>query len=100
MSAQTFVLLVACASALLAVWLYVRFERRAPGDLVRGIVHLTVAFGAMWLGVPALRLAIANGIDPGLALVGIVLPALTYVLLATLWMLRLVQQMLPGIGRR
>ena len=100
MTAPTFLLVVVCGAAFLAVWLYVRLEARAPDEMARGLAHCLASFGMAWLAVPALRYAVGSGMDPGAAVLTIVLPAFTYVLLASLWMLRLVQQLLPGIGRR
>ncbi len=87
MSVQLFVAALATGGAVLALWVHVRFPDLAPSRLPWTLVHLLAAVLVLYL-VP----------DPGSSVAGAfaaaflgVLPGLTYVFLASIWMLRLVQ---------
>jgi hypothetical protein len=81
------------AAAVLAIWVYVRLGERAPTALSRIILHAIVALVAL----RGARVAVAEGVHPGelaqsiLVLFGILLPALVYVFVASLWVLRTIQ---------
>ena len=83
MSNGTFVLAFAGGAGLLAVWIHARFPGLAPERLGRTLLHAAVAFTLLQLGP---GLAGSAALIAGLFLV--VLPALVYALLSTIWMLK------------
>jgi hypothetical protein len=77
-----------------------RFPKLAPADWRRVFAHLLVS--ALIIQFPMLngmQLLLAN--DGGswfaLAAVGIALPAIAYLFLSSIWVLRLAQRLLPGV---
>jgi hypothetical protein len=102
MTTTTFVLALALGAALLALWCWQRLPGFAPARVRGALVHVGAALVMMNLGVPAgLVLAFESGTTPGLLMgvLGLALPPLTYVFLATLWALRVAQNTMPGLGR-
>jgi hypothetical protein len=83
MSNGTFLLVFTTGAALLAMWLHVRLPSLAPDRFGRAIVHAAAAFvllrAAAGLGGSLTALA---------AVLFLVLPALVYALLCTIWVLR------------
>lgn len=91
MSNGLFVLAVAVGAALLAVWIEVRFPSFGPERFGGTMLHSGIAFVMLKLSV--------NGADITLSTtLLLLLPALVYALLCTLWMLRLTQTAL-GLSR-
>jgi hypothetical protein len=94
MSNGVFVLALTVGAGLLAMWLHARFPALAPERMGRAIVHAACAF-------VLLKLAAAVGagsLTVFAAIFLLVLPALVYALLCTLWVLRCAQAAL-GISR-
>ncbi len=93
MSNSTFVLALAAGAALLALWIHVRFPALAPERLPRAVAHLVLAF---------VLLQLAPGLGGSLAMVVglflVVLPALTYAMLCSLWLIQHAQAAL-GLSR-
>ena len=94
MSNEVFVLAVALGAALLAAWTYARFPSWAPEKLGRIVLHVAIAFVILQLvpgvaGSPAAAFA---------TIFLLLLPALVYALLSTLWVLKFAQQAL-GMSR-
>lgn len=88
MSVQLFVAALASGAALLALWFHVRFPALAPASAARTAVHLALAGVVLFFFVPE-----ADG-SPAAAFSAaflVVLPALVYAFLASIWMLRLLQ---------
>jgi hypothetical protein len=78
-------------AALLALWTFTRFPRLEPKTWGVLGAHLVVSNAAV-LAIPtALRL-----LPLDVAIIGAILPVLTYVLLAALWMMRMLQLALAG----
>jgi hypothetical protein len=78
-------------AALLALWTFTRFPRLEPKRWGVMGAHL-VASNAAVLAIPtALGL-----LSVDVAVVAVILPVLTYVLLAALWMMRMLQLALAG----
>ncbi len=94
MSNGTFVLALTVGAGLLALWIHVRFPALAPERLPRTLAHVLVAFGLL-LAVPGVGSS-ATAVLAALFL--LVLPALVYALLCSIWMLRLFQTAL-GLPR-
>ncbi len=87
MSNSAFVFVLAVGSALLALWVHARFPKLAPEHVGKTLLHTGVAFAL-------LRLMPGGVESPAIAFVTIVLlvvPALSYALLCSIWMLRHVQ---------
>lgn len=84
MSNGTFVLALSLGAGLLAVWIHARFPGLAPERLGRTLGHAVIAFLLLQL-VPGLE-GSAAAILAGLFL--LVLPALVYALLCSVWMLQ------------
>lgn len=102
MTTTTFVLALALGAAMLALWCVQRLPGFAPAGLRGALGHVGAAMVVMNLAVPVgLVLAVESGSTLGLLLgvLGVALPPLTYVFLATLWALRVAQNSLPGFGR-
>lgn len=94
MSNEVFVLAVAVGAALLAAWTYARFPSWAPERLGRTVLHVVIAF-------VLLQLAPGIASSPAAAFASIfllLLPALVYAFLCTLWLLKFAQQAL-GMSR-
>jgi len=82
MSSSTFILALAAGAALLALWIHIRFPSLAPGRLGWTVGHCVAAFVLLQLG--------SGFVGSTPALVGVflfVLPALTYALLCSIWMI-------------
>lgn len=94
MTPHTLVLLVAVGMALNALWLHVRFPSLAPETLRAAILHMIAALVSLELVSVAFRLGGASDEQMMVALVGVAFPALIYVFLASLWMIRLFHGMM------
>ena len=94
MGAPTFVSLVFVAAAALAIWVDVRLGGRGPSALSHIILN---ALGAMLVLEVAKRVVVAadGPTVTMLVLLGIFLPALIYVFLASLWVLKMVRSAMP-----
>ncbi len=93
-SRQLFLVALVVASALLAVWVSVRVPRVTPQTLGGTLVHVLVGMLAVNTLVPgamAPLLASDSLLALEVAVVGVALPGFTYVLLASLWLLRVCQ---------
>ena len=87
MSSNAFVFVLSIGCALLALWVYVRFPKITPEHVGKTLIHAGIAFAL-------LRLMPGTVESPVLALITIVVlvvPALSYALLCSIWMLRHVQ---------
>lgn len=94
-----FVLCLALGAGVLALWLDVRFPRRVDRSWKVVFCHLIAAGLVIHLLMPeAGEIVRDSGTAASypLAAVGVALPSLTYLFLASLWVLKLAQRMLPG----
>jgi hypothetical protein len=87
---------VAAGAAAIAVWIDFRLRRFAPEAPVRVFLHFAVSYALGWAIGPLMAEAVSRGLAPGAALLTCALPTLVYMLLATLWLLRLAQSVLHG----
>jgi hypothetical protein len=97
-TASVFLIELLLGATALAFWLYIRFPRLTPGGSRAAIVHLILSAAAAHLLLPSL-LDLVGPIDSRLsavAVLAIALPALTYLMLASLWLLNLARQLLGG----
>lgn len=101
MSTHGFVPALAIGGALLALWVEVRFPKLAPSGLGQIFVNIVAAVLCMRV---AAELVILTAEQPAwplrfAAVFVLALPALTYVFLSSIWVLRLVQSSLSGSMR-
>lgn len=92
MGRDTFLLLFFLGTATLAVWVVLCVPRLAPQSIRAAAAHIAVA---LLIGVvlePAMRLVPGEPAPLSVlaALFGIALPAMTYMLLSGLWLLKLI----------
>lgn len=89
---------ISVGGALLALWSYIRWPQAAPKTFRTALLHGIMAFGGLQLGATGLGVAVDTSAQAAaLAVVAVVVPALTYAFLAALWMLRLFAGSLKGI---
>jgi hypothetical protein len=90
MTRETFLLVFVLGSAALAVWVVFCLPRLAPQSLRAAGGHLVAALAVGYALAPALRLVPGQPakISVLVALFAIALPALTYMLLAGLWLMK------------
>ena len=87
MSSSAFAIVLSIGSALLALWIHVRFPKFAPEHVGKTLLHTGIAFALLRLSPGVVE-------SPTMALITIVVlvvPALIYALLCSIWMLRHVQ---------
>lgn len=91
------VLVVTVGGSLLALWLYVRLGERRPRSMKWAIVHAVIALAALSSTPFVMVQLLGKGMSHDQALVallGIVLPAITYTFLATLYVFEHLQRRL------
>lgn len=91
------VLLVTIGGSLLALWLYVRLGGRKPRSLKGAIVHCVIALAALSAAPILMAQILGRGMSHDEALFGllfIVLPAITYTFLASLYLFEHLQRRL------
>jgi hypothetical protein len=94
MSKDVFLLCFLVGSALLAAWVAVRFPRLGPASLTWAFFHIGLTFGVGLVLGPGMALVAGDG-RVLLALFAVGLPAVTYMFLAGIWLLRVTQSSLP-----
>ena len=95
MNSTALVLVYALGAGVLAMWVEARFGRFTPESLKARFFHLALALAFVQLTVPVLRLVIGDGESVSHALFGLVyvlLPALVYSCLTSIWLLKLVAE--------
>lgn len=97
MASHGFILALFFGAALLALWCDVRLGERGPTALSRIVLHAIIALLLLRVARVAVDVAVGPGelVQNMLVLFGVFLPALVYVLLASIWVLRLVRNVLP-----
>jgi hypothetical protein len=98
-SVPAFVLCLALGAGALALWVDVRFPGRVNRSWKIVFCHLIAAGLIIHLVMPEAGTVVRDSGTAAsypLAAVGVALPALTYLFLASLWVLKLAQQLLPG----
>jgi hypothetical protein len=87
MSNSLFVFMLSIGSALLALWIHVRFPKLAPEHVGKTLLHTGIAFALLRL-MPGM---IESPVIALITIIVLVVPALSYALLCSIWMLRHVQ---------
>jgi hypothetical protein len=95
MSIGVFLLCLGLGAGAIAIWTYVRLGsgRLAPANIRAALIHVGVSLVVGQLLVPPL-VAVISGESVPLTLIavfGIAFPALVYCLLASLWIIRILQ---------
>ncbi len=85
---------IGVGSAVLALWVHMRFPKLAPEEYRIAIFHLLGAHIVARSIVPG-GMTLFTG-QPLVAVFAVALPGLVYVFLAWLWLIRLAQQSLGG----
>ncbi len=99
MGRESFLLLFVLGSGVLAIWVALRLPSLAPKTYRATVVHLVAAFVVGGLLSPALRIVpgLPSELSVLVAVFAIGLPAITYMLLVGLWLVRLgATQAFPG----
>jgi hypothetical protein len=89
-------------AAALALWVYVRVADRAPSAWRMIIVHLALSVVFSYTLVPTIVAALGDtGSVPAgvVAVVGVALPAVAYMFLASLWLLAVLGRLLGQHAR-
>jgi hypothetical protein len=87
-----FSVLFLSAAVAVAIWIVVRFPERTPTEFRRALIHFGVSMVGMYVISPFLQHDLASMSEPFqlyLSLFGVLLPALIYRFVATIWLLRL-----------
>ena len=102
MTLGAFIIALTIGAALLALWTAVRFPEAAPETLRGAMVQVAIALAAGWLLVPpgmALAIGWSATAGPLLAVFLFAVPGLVYVFLASLWVMRALQELLASVRR-
>ena len=94
MDRQYFAVALFAGAALLATWCYLRFEGRGPRSISAVVLHALVAFVALRVAGQVLGFTTAPA-ETVLAMLAVMLPALVYVFLASLWVLTMLRSAMP-----
>jgi hypothetical protein len=90
-------LAIVSASALLALWSYLRWPKAAPSKFGDAVLRVIAAFALLQVGTFALD--VADGASTAaavLAVVGAVAPVLAFMFLASLWIMKLFAEQIRG----
>jgi hypothetical protein len=88
---------LAVGAALLALWCHVRWPGAAPGSLGGAGLRVLLGFALLQVGVAVLERAVDASTGLALlAVLGVILPVLTFAFLASLWVLKLFADALKG----
>ena len=94
MAPPLFALLLFVAAAALALWLDVRLGEKGPNSLSKILLH--AVGGMLLLRAASQMVGAADGPAPlTIVLFAILLPALVYVFLTSLWMLKMLRGAMP-----
>jgi hypothetical protein len=102
MSLGAFIVVMTLGAAALALWAGARFPRMGPETLAGALVQVAIALAAGWFLVPAGMSSVVRWDETVGPLIGVLLfalPALTYLFLASLWAMRVLQQMMSRARR-
>ncbi len=88
MSSSAFVFILSVGCGLLALWVHARFPKLAPEHVGKTLLHTGLAFALLRLSPGMVESPVDGRSSRSLVLV---VPALSYALLCSIWMLRHVQ---------
>ena len=87
-------ILIALGAGAIALWADVRLSRFTPKDLRQALMHVGASIVIAQLAVPLLMktmLAAESPVAVLVAIFGVAFPALTYCLLASIWIIKILQ---------
>ena len=88
---------ISLGAALLALWSYIRWPGAAPASFRGAVVRVLLAFALLQVGaVPLGSAAGASAVLRVLAVIGVIVPLLTFAFLTALWIMRLFADRLRG----
>jgi hypothetical protein len=93
-SLGVFALLFVGGASMIAIWFRTRLASRSPETLRGALLHSGLALVVCQLISPALSSLLTGTGHPQLrllAVIGVALPALTYALLTTIWLIDIIQ---------
>ena len=96
MSVNAFIAATGVAAAALALWIEVRFPKLGPERVLSGLFHLLVASLAAHVVVPA---ALDSTTNKVVGVFAFALPALIYVFLTAIWIMKLARSAMGGAYR-
>ena len=102
MTLGVFIVAFAFGAAVLALWISNRFPAAAPDTLRGAMMHVAIALAAGWVLVPPgmdVAVPISPLAGPLIAVFLFALPGLVYLFLASLWAMRILQEMLLSARR-
>jgi hypothetical protein len=88
-------LAIVLAAALLSMWIFARFEERAPSEFRRSLLHMGLSLVVFYIARPLLTPAVetlAFPLDRYVLVFLVLVPALTYRFVSTLWLLNVAQR--------
>jgi hypothetical protein len=94
-SGDTLALATVVGTAVVGLWLVVRFPALAPRAIRGAIVHVALAFAAAYFLAPSLS-GLVEGVSPMAAFLAVAIPVLVYVFAAAAWLLLAIQRLLVG----
>jgi hypothetical protein len=89
------VLAVAIGAGAIALWLDVRFKERGPRTVMRTLAHVALSLFLLQTSPALVVLVVAAGDSPArkmVAVFAVLLPALSYVWLSSIWLIKLLQR--------
>jgi hypothetical protein len=98
-SIGAFIIVLTLGAAAIAIWASTRFPKLAPETLPGAMLQVGIALAAGFLLVPAgmrSMLTFEPPTGPLLATFLFAFPGLTYLFLASLWTMRVLQRLLSG----
>ena len=93
MSKDAFLFCLVTGAGARALWVACRFPHFGPTKLMAAFMHVAATFSISFALAPTMGLATGGGVL--LAVFGVALPALTYMFLAGIWLLRAAQASFP-----
>ncbi len=102
MSFGAFIVVMTLGAAALALWAGARFPRLGPNTLAGALVQVALALAAGWFLVPAGISSVVRWDESAGPLIGVLLfalPGLIYLFLASLWAMRVLQEMMRSARR-
>lgn len=89
MTAGQFLTVLTIATAVLALWSYVRWPGAAPATFMGAILRMVIALALMQVTIGVLHAGVDAAPSLGvLVVIGAVVPVLTYAFLASLWFMK------------
>jgi hypothetical protein len=89
MTAGQFLTVLTIATAVLALWSYVRWPGAAPATFKGAILRMVIALALMQVAIGVLHAGVDAAPSLGvLVIIGAVVPVLTYAFLASIWFMK------------